>query len=161
MKKTIWELMGFSSEDEKIEIVFSEVSTVDGVVLSYEGDFVVGTLLTVSAEDGTMMPAPAGPHQVDVEGVIKMIELDELGAILSIEDVVEEPMAEETNTTEEVMSQVAEVLKVSLEDINARFTALENELKTLKEIKESKFKNETKKVTEEKHLSTSEILKNK
>jgi len=70
-------------------------------------------------------------------------------------------MAEETNTTEEVMSQVAEVLKVSLEDINARFTALENELKTLKEIKESKFKNETKKVTEEKALSISEILKNK
>lgn len=75
---------------------FAEVVTVDGVMLSYEGELEAGTPVFVISEDGEQMAAPEGNHMledgrtvvVDANGVIAEVMAAEEEEALSENDVI-------------------------------------------------------------------------
>jgi len=113
MSKSIFDF--FKKEENKV--VFSEVKTIDGIVLQYDGELAEGTPLFVLDEEGNQIPAPEGEYQVEYEDQIT--------------------------------------------DTDSRITALETKFAELLEVKESKFKDERKKVEMSKELTVKEILTKK
>lgn len=157
--KSIFELM-FGSKKTVETQTFASATTTDGVVISYEGELAVGTVVFIEA-DGERLPAPEGDHQVTLEdGSVKVITLDATGIVTAIVE------AEEMQDDEPSMNeQVAEVMKEVLKDTHERFEAIEKEnkelkaeIELLKTAKNSKFDSDTKK-TDSKKLTISEILK--
>lgn len=164
-KKSIFD---FFKKEEEIKIVFAEVKTVDGIVLNYEGELKAdtgnndGTKLFVLDAEGNQIPAPEGQYQVELEG-IKIVDVDVNGMVTAIEDVAvqEEPMSEEP--VNEMMSkqEFDAIIQQVITDTDARMTALEAKFAKLLEVKESKFKDERKKVELSKELTVKEILTKK
>lgn len=155
-KKSIWEMITGKADDQK---TFAEITTIDGVVLTYEGDLAEGTQLFMEV-DGEQVPAPEGEHQVDVDGVVKVVTLDGSGVVTAITELMEDQ-------EDDMREEVAEVMKKLVADTNERFTKLEQEnadlkaeLETMK--KGGKFVQEPKKTGKETpKLTVSEILKRK
>lgn len=154
-KKSIFDF--FKKEDE-VKVTFAEVTTIDGIVLQYDGELAVETPVFVVDEAGAQLPAPEGQYQVDIDGVIKIISIDAQGVINAVElpSEEEEPMAEEMMSKAEFSSMTEKIIN----DIDERFKALEDKFNELANVKESKFKDERKKVEVSKEaMSVSEILK--
>ncbi len=143
-KKSFKEIL-FGKMEEVKEDKFAEVTTVDGVVLSYEGTLEVGTAITVEA-DGEQIPAPEGTHLLggELEGVA--IVTDANGIVTEIQEA--EPTAEEEATPEaeteeemnsdkneiaEAIAELANKVNELAEQYNAKFKAIEAENKELKE----------------------------
>ena len=158
-KKSIFDF--FKKEDE-VKVMFAEITTVDGVVMQYEGDLVEGSAVFVLDAEGNQIPAPEGQYQVELEG-IKIVNVDVNGIVTAIEDVAveEEPMSEEP--VNEMMSkqEFDAIIQQVITDTDARITALESKFAELLEVKESKFKDERKKVELSKELTVKEILTKK
>lgn len=92
---------------------FAEVVTVDGVVLSYEGELIVGTPVMVTAEDESSMAAPEGSYTledgktivVDANGLVtEVIEAEEFGV-----DEVVDVMKELNSKIEKQDRKIAEI----------------------------------------------------
>lgn len=160
MKKTIFD---FFKKEEEVKVTFSEVNTIDGVVLYYDGELAEGTPFFVLDADGNQIPAPEGDYQIEYEGQTWTISIDVNGVLAKLEAVapVEEPMAEEP--TNEMMSkeEFDSIIQKVIVDTDARMTALEQKFAELLEAKESKFKDERKKVEMTKELTVKEILTKK
>jgi hypothetical protein len=158
-KKSIFDF--FKKEDE-VKVMFAEITTIDGVVMQYEGDLVEGSAVFVLDADGNQIPAPEGQYQVELEG-IKIVNVDVNGVVTAIEDVAvqEEPMSEEP--VNEMMSkqEFDAIIQQVITDTDSRITALEAKFAELLEVKESKFKDERKKVEMSKELTVKEILTKK
>lgn len=158
-KKSIFDF--FKKEDE-VKVMFAEITTIDGVVMQYEGDLVEGSAVFVLDAEGNQIPAPEGQYQVELEG-IKIVNVDVNGIVTAIEDVAveEEPMSEEP--VNEMMSkqEFDAIIQQVITDTDARITALESKFAELLEVKESKFKDERKKVELSKELTVKEILTKK
>ena len=158
-KKSIFD---FFKKDEEIKVTFAEITTIDGVVMQYEGDLVEGSAVFVLDAEGNQIPAPEGQYQVELEG-IKIVNVDVNGVVTAIEDVAveEEPMSEEP--VNEMMSkqEFDAIIQQVITDTDARITALEAKFAELLEVKESKFKDERKKVELSKELTVKEILTKK
>lgn len=158
-KKSIFD---FFKKDEEIKVTFAEITTIDGVVMQYEGDLVEGSAVFVLDADGNQIPAPEGQYQVELEG-IKIVSVDVNGVVTAIEDVAveEEPMSEEP--VNEMMSkqEFDAIIQQVITDTDSRITALEAKFAELLEVKESKFKDERKKVELSKELTVKEILTKK
>lgn len=154
--KSIWERMGFTSDVPKVE--FATATTADGTVVSWEGDLMEGTMCFVEV-DGEQIPAPEGEHELTLEdGTVKIITLDGTGMVTAVSDL--EPLNEEL---EELKSEVAEVMKKTLAEVNDRFVKLEKENADLKAemeaiLKGDKFASTPKKVGVEKK-SYKDLLK--
>jgi putative serine protease XkdF len=88
----------------------AEATTVDGVVLFYDGDLAVGTALMVEV-DGQKVPAPEGDHQVEVDGKTFAITLDAEGKITAMNEV--------TSMDEEEMSPEATILSSAIQKVVA------------------------------------------
>ena len=159
-KKSIFDF--FKKEDE-VKVMFAEITTVDGVVMQYEGDLVEGSAVFVLDAEGNQIPAPEGQYQVELEG-IKIVNVDVNGVVTAIEDVAveEEPMSEEEPVNEMMSKQEFDaIIQQVITDTDARMTALEAKFAELLEVKESKFKDERKKVELSKELTVKEILTKK
>jgi hypothetical protein len=159
-KKSIFDF--FKKEDE-VKVMFAEITTIDGVVMQYEGDLVEGSAVFVLDADGNQIPAPEGQYQVELEG-IKIVNVDVNGVVTAIEDVAveEEPMSEEEPVNEMMSRQEFDaIIQQVITDTDSRITALEAKFAELLEVKESKFKDERKKVELSKELTVKEILTKK
>lgn len=159
-KKSIFDF--FKKEDE-VKVMFAEITTIDGVVMQYEGDLVEGSAVFVLDADGNQIPAPEGQYQVELEG-IKIVNVDVNGVVTAIEEVAieEEPMSEEQPVNEMMSKQEFDaIIQQVITDTDSRITALETKFAELLEVKESKFKDERKKVELSKELTVKEILTKK
>ena len=159
-KKSIFDF--FKKEDE-VKVMFAEITTIDGVVMQYEGDLVEGSAVFVLDADGNQIPAPEGQYQVELEG-IKIVNVDVNGVVTAIEDVAveEEPMSEEEPVNEMMSKQEFDaIIQQVITDTESRIAALEAKFAELLEVKESKFKDERKKVELSKELTVKEILTKK
>jgi hypothetical protein len=159
MSKPTKSIFDFFRKEEEVKVTFAEVTTIDGIVLQYDGELAVDTPVFVLDEAGAQLPAPEGQYQVDVDGVITIISVDAQGIV----NAVELPSEEEETMTNEVMSKEEFSLMTEkiISDIDARFKALEDKFNELASVKESKFKDERKKVEVSKEaMSVSEILNN-
>jgi hypothetical protein len=158
MSKPNKSIFDFFKKEEEVKVTFAEVTTIDGIVLQYEGELAVDTPVFVLDEAGAQLPAPEGQYQVDVDGVITIISVDAQGIV----NAVELPSEEEETMTNETMSKEEFSLMTEkiISDIDSRFKALEDKFNELASVKESKFKDERKKVEPSKEaMSVSEILK--
>ena len=159
-KKSIFDF--FKKEDE-VKVMFAEITTIDGVVMQYEGDLVEGSAVFVLDAEGNQIPAPEGQYQVELEG-IKIVNVDVNGVVTAIEDVAveEEPMSEEEPVNEMMSKQEFDaIIQQVITDTDSRITALESKFAELLNAKESKFKDERKKVELSKELTVKEILTKK
>ena len=159
MSKPTKSIFDFFRKEEEVKVTFAEVTTIDGIVLQYDGELAVDTPVFVLDEAGAQLPAPEGQYQVDVDGVITIISVDAQGIV----NAVELPSEEEETMTNETMSKEEFSLMTEkiISDIDSRFKALEDKFNELANVKESKFKDERKKVEGSKEaMSVSEILNN-
>ena len=160
MSKSIFDF--FKKEESKV--VFSEVKTIDGIVLQYDGELAEGTPLFVLDEEGNQIPAPEGEYQVEYEDQLWVVSIDVNGVLVKLEavNVEEEPMSEEEPVNEMMSKQEFDaIIQQVITDTDARITALESKFAELLEVKESKFKDESKKVELSKELTVKEILTKK
>jgi hypothetical protein len=166
MSKSIFDF--FKREENKI--VFSEVKTIDGIVLQYDGELKAdtgnndGTKLFVLDEQGNQIPAPEGEYQVEYEDQLWVASIDVNGVLVKLEavNVEEEPMSEEEPVNEMMSKQEFDaIIQQVITDTDSRITALEAKFAELLEVKESKFKDERKKVEMSKELTVREILTKK
>lgn len=126
-KKSIWDI--FRNMVEKQE--FAEAKTADNVIVMYDGDLAVGSVVTTDVE-GVNVTAPEGEHQLTLEsGEVVVVTLDANGVVLTI-DAVTEDMDEQP--AEDVRQEVADAMSAMLKEINERFEALEVENQTFKKI---------------------------
>ena len=149
-------IFDFFKKEDEVKVTFAEITTIDGVVMQYDGDLAEGSAVFVLDAEGNQIPAPEGQYQVELEG-IKIVNVDVNGVVTAIEDVAveEEPMAEEMMSKVEFSSMTEKIIN----DIDERFKALESKFNELANVKESKFKDERKKVeTSKEAMSVSEIL---
>jgi len=148
-------IFDFFKKEEEIKVTFAEITTIDGVVMQYDGDLVEGSAVFVLDAEGNQIPAPEGQYQVELEG-IKIVNVDVNGVVTAIEDVAveEEPMAEEMMSKVEFSSMTEKIIN----DIDERFKSLESKFNELANVKESKFKDERKKVEVKETMSVSQIL---
>lgn len=156
MSKPMKSIFDFFKKEEEIKVTFAEITTIDGVVMQYDGDLVEGSAVFVLDAEGNQIPAPEGQYQVELEG-IKIVNVDVNGVVTAIEEVAveEEPMAEEMMSKAEFSSMTEKIIN----DIDARFKSLEDKFNELATAKESKFKDERKKVeTSKETMSVSQIL---
>ena len=160
MSKSIFDF--FKKEENKV--VFSEVKTIDGIVLQYDGELAEGTPLFVLDENGEQIPAPEGEYQVEYEDQLWVVSIDVNGVLVKLEavNVEEEPMSEEEPVNEMMSKQEFDaIIQQVITDTDSRITALEAKFAELLEVKESKFKDERKKVEMSKELTVKEILTKK
>ncbi|NOQ49635.1 MAG: hypothetical protein GQ553_03095, partial [Nitrosomonadaceae bacterium] len=102
---------------------FAEVTTTDGLVLSYEGELASGTPIFLVVEDGEPVPAEAGAYLVEMDGEGMTINVDENGIITSV-DAVEEDMSEEEMAAQVVTSgALKELFEAYTETIDAKLKA--------------------------------------
>lgn len=155
MSKPMKSIFDFFKKDEEVKVTFAEITTIDGVVMQYDGDLAEGSAVFVLDAEGNQIPAPEGQYQVELEG-IKIVNVDVNGIVTAIEDVAveEEPMAEEMMSKAEFSSMTEKIIN----DIDERFKALESKFNELANVKESKFKDERKKVEVKETMSVSQIL---
>jgi hypothetical protein len=160
MSKSIFDF--FKKEENKV--VFSEVKTIDGIVLQYDGELAEGAPLFVLDEEGNQIPAPEGEYQVEYEDQLWVVSIDVNGVLVKLEavNVEEEPMSEEEPVNEMMSKQEFDaIIQQVITDTDSRITALEAKFAELLEVKESKFKDERKKVEMSKELTVREILTKK
>ena len=163
MSKPMKSIFDFFKKEDEIKVTFAEITTIDGVVMQYEGDLVEGSAVFVLDAEGNQIPAPEGQYQVELEG-IKIVNVDVNGVVTAIEDVTveEEPMSEEEPVNEMMSKQEFDaIIQQVITDTDSRITALEAKFAELLEVKESKFKDERKKVELSKELTVKEILTKK
>lgn len=160
MSKSIFDFF----KKEEVKLVFAEVKTIDGIVLQYEGELAEGTPLFVLDEEGNQIPAPEGEYQVEYEDQLWVVSIDVNGVLVKLEavNVEEEPMSEEEPVNEMMSKQEFDaIIQQVITDTDSRITALETKFAELLEVKESKFKDERKKVELSKELTVREILTKK
>ena len=129
---------------------FAEATTVDGVVVFYEGELAEGTQVFVEA-DGERIPAPEGEHQIATsETTSVVVMLDAQGIVTSIQEVTaDEEMAEAVTVEEvtELMSKFSTEIKDALKVMTGEITSLKSKLR---ELETGKFQAQTRKTTETK-----------
>jgi hypothetical protein len=106
----------------------AEATTVDGVVIFYEGGLATGTQIMLEV-DGAQVAAPAGDHQLELEGVVYAITLDDEGKVSSMEEVT--AMSEEATALSLAIKKVVEDFKTKMSAQDKTIADLKEELKAL------------------------------
>jgi hypothetical protein len=139
------------AEDEK-PVALEDAKLVDGTLVRIEPALEVGATVQVISEDGSMIEAPDGEHELESGDVIKVeggIIIELIPIVIEEETIVEEVMSEATPVApvapkldiEALQNQLIEKLNTSLSDKinNLKFAsakevnALKAENKVLKE----------------------------
>lgn len=171
MKRETKSIFDFFKKDEPKKTNFSEVVTVDGITLFYEGELAVGTAVFVLDEQNNEIPAPEGDFQVDIEGVVYAISVDVNGVVTAMEQAMSGEPTPETMSKEEFNSIITKVIEDTATELNSlkekysaleeKHVALEEKYTALANAKESKFKDDRKKANPNQSLSIREILTKK
>ena len=127
---------------EEVVTSFAEITSIDGTVLTYEGDLAIDTPIFVTDENGEQLPAPNADYQCEIDGVVTVVSVNESGLVSNVEVVeIEEEMASDK---EAILTEVSEVMKSTLEQTFKAIEELKAEIKAIKGAKESKFNNDAK-----------------
>lgn len=92
------------------QLKFADYKLEDGTIVRIDGEPVAGTMVYVIAEDGTILPAPAGEHIVPELGtiVVENGQLVSIAAAAPVAEVMTDP-AEAATAVEEVAAVVEEL----------------------------------------------------
>jgi hypothetical protein len=168
------------SKFEKTEVSFNDAKLVDGTIVTYDGDLVVGNILYVVDEAGQKLPAPMGEHVLEDGTKIEIVDnMGTIGEVTMPEDKPTEevepvapteqaqaqsPSAPSQTPKSIVESVVKETRFKSQEEAELELEIIENKLKE-KEQMESEYKSkfeemETKFASQEKeNAETKGMLK--
>lgn len=132
-KQSLLERLGFKADKAKFNKEnFAEATTVDGDVVMWEGEIIAGetALFVVPAEGEEPVLYPAGETSFEVDGVLKVVTVDENGIVTAIVD------AEEMESEES--AEVVEAMAALKADYEAKFSAfkVENDSKVVTLAKE-------------------------
>lgn len=109
-----------------------EITTIDGVKLTYVGDLAVGTVLNIVAQDGTQTLAPEGIYIVEIDGAKKELVVGGDGVITAINDVVIEEQKQDHSAVDALLDAVTKLaekvkhLETKLSLVEKRFTVAES-----------------------------------
>ncbi len=140
-RMSLLEKLGFKKPETKESLKFdkekhAEATTVDGVVVMWEGDSITAgetSLFLQDAEnEGEMILASAGEYSFEVDGVLMVATVDEAGVISAFVEA-EEGEAENEETEEELSAEVTEAM-------TAMKAHYEKEIADMKEDFNSKLK---------------------
>ena len=127
-------LFSVEAEQNNVEAKFKDAKLIDGTIVRVEGDeFKVGDALSVITEDGQVVKAPEGMHEledgtvlvVDAEGIITEIRKPEAEVEQSEEEKKEEEAPSQTEMAEKKDKEKMEVAP--------EIVALEERIKKLEE----------------------------
>ena len=166
-KKKGFSLLGFQFGKPAV-VEMAEVTTVDGDVLSYEGDLAVGTPVFVTDESEEQLPAPAGAYAVEMDGVNWVITIDDNGVVSELEEVEESEMDDDDFTAD----NFAKFMEHYDEQLTEKLTALEAKLEGviskqketiahMQKAMNSKFNYTPKKASADGGTTYKDLLKNK
>jgi hypothetical protein len=97
---------------------FAEVTTADGVVLSYEGELAAGTAVFILDAEGAQMTAPEGNYLLD-DGRTVVVDAD--GMVAEVQEVATEEVPEDVELAEVI--NVMKELATNHEALKAEFEA--------------------------------------
>jgi len=100
---------------------FAEATTVDGIVLSYEGELATGTAVFITDAEGNQVAAPEGSHTME-DGKTVVIDAD--GIITEVTDAE----ADDTMPEDVELSEVIEVLQ----ELSKKYNTLEAKFEAFK-----------------------------
>lgn len=121
----VWLRKAFGFEDDTTgQATFEEATTVDGKVLSWEGQLAEGTALFIDLE-GEKVAAPEGDHQITMGEKTFIVTLDAAGIVTSMEEV-------EEMTQEEQMEAITEAVAKEIESVKSENAELKRELAEMK-----------------------------
>lgn len=162
-KKSLFSII-FGNEEKQ---TFAEATTVDGVIVFYEGELAEGTAVFIEA-DGERIPAPEGDHQIvlsETESIV--ITVDANGIVTGVEAV--EAPAEEEGVEALSKEEVAEFIREYHAKIDEQFSGLKKELEKRDEriadlekaLKGNKFGAEKRKTSEPSKLTYKDLINKK
>jgi hypothetical protein len=134
--------------EEEVPVAMEDAKLIDGTIVRIEPAIEIGATVQVISEDGSLMDAPDGEHELESGDVIKteggvIIEIIPIEA--PVEDVVEEEMSEEAPVIAEVPKglNVEELTNNVMNKLNEAIVAKINNLKfaSVKEVASLKAEN--------------------
>lgn len=163
------------NKTEEVEIKMAQMKLIDGVTILEAESFEPGQAVFIVAENGDLIPAPIGEHELEDNTILVIVEEGIIAEIKVKEEVqtedevvVEEEVAMSDDATEtltnlikEMMMQFSKQIATEIETIKGDFSKQIEEIKLSKEVKPSvKFTPETKQVIEVNLTKKQRILKN-
>ena len=142
MNKPTKTIFDFFKKDQKVN--FSEVQTVDGITLYYEGELAIGTPVFVLDAENNEIPAPEGDFQVDIEGSVFVLSVDVNGVVSAMEQVMKNDPAPAPAPNEEFVSKTEfdTIVQKIIEDADSRIASIEAKFEAFVNLKDSKFKDQ-------------------
>jgi hypothetical protein len=120
----------------------SDAKLIDGTIVQWEGDLSEGTALNVVGEDGNIIPAPEGTHELEDGTKIVVVG----GLVTSIES---KEVEEEEEMKEEMATEFEKMFASHLEAFNSlleKFNAIESKVNEY-ELKFSEISNNINDIT--------------
>lgn len=163
------------NKTEQVEIKMAQMKLVDGVTILEAESFEAGQPVFIVAENGDLIPAPIGEHELEDNTILVIVEEGIISEIKVKEEVEteDEVVVEEevemsddsteklTNLIKEMMMQFSKQIATEIETIKNDFSKQIEEVKLSKEVKPSvKFTPETTQVVEVNLTKKQRILKN-
>ncbi|WP_353077343.1 hypothetical protein [Flavobacterium sp.] len=163
------------NKTEQVEIKMAQMKLIDGVTILEAESFEPGQAVFIVAENGDLIPAPIGEHELEDNTILVIVEEGIIAEIKVKEEVetedevvVEEEVAMSDDATEkltnlikEMMMQFSKQIATEIETIKNDFSKQIEEVKLSKEVKPSvKFTPETTQVVEVNLTKKQRILKN-
>jgi hypothetical protein len=129
IKEAIGKIKLFLENEKETENVnLTDIKTKDGIILSYEGELVVGVEIFVVDESGRN-PAPDGEYILEDNSKLKVVS-GKIEEIMASEEPIEEPAEQPVEETKVEETKTS----LSLEEVSDRLTKLETENLEMKKI---------------------------
>lgn len=163
------------NKTQEVKIEMAQMKLVDGVTILEAESFEPGQAVFIVAENGDLIPAPIGEHELEDNTILVIVEEGIISEIKVKEEVEteDEVVVEEevemsddateklTNLIKEMMMQFSKQIATEIETIKNDFSKQIEEVKLSKEVKPSvKFTPETTQVVEVNLTKKQRILKN-
>jgi hypothetical protein len=162
------------NKTEKVEIKMAQMKLVDGVTILEAESFEPGQAVFIVAENGDLIPAPIGEHELEDNTILVIVEEGIISEIKAKEVVAEDEVATEeevamsddanetlTNLIKEMMMQFSKQVATEIETIKGDFSKQIEELKLSKEVTPSvKVTPETKEIVSVNLTKKQRILNN-
>lgn len=163
------------NKTEEVKIEMAQIKLIDGVTILEAESFEPGQAVFIVAENGDMIPAPIGEHELEDNTILVIVEEGIISEIKAKEVVAEEEevvvdeeleMSDDaneklTNLIKEMMMQFSKQVGTEIESIKSELKKQIEEIKLSKEVKSSvKFTPETKEIVSVNLTKKERILNN-
>jgi hypothetical protein len=156
------------NKTEEVKIEMAQMKLVDGFTILEAESFEPGQAVFIVAENGDMIPAPIGEHELEDNTILVIVEEGIISEIKAKEVVAEEEVAMSddaneklTNLIKEMMMQFSKQVGTEIESIKSELKNQIEEIKLSKEVKSSvKFTPETKEIVSVNLTKKERILNN-